>query len=125
MITLLNDIPNNVAGFEATGTVTQSDFENVVFPIVESKVNHFNELNYLLVLNTNIEDFTLNAWWKDALLGIKNLTKWNRCAIVTDNSTVQNFTAVFSVLMPGEFKPFGKNELSEAIAWCSNGNKNY
>lgn len=125
MITQLNNIPENVAGFEATGTVTHSDFDNVVFPVVESKVTLFKELNYLLVLNTDIEDFTFNAWLKDALLGIKNLTKWNRCAIVTDKVSVQKFTSIFSVLMPGEFKSFPKEQFIEAISWCSYGNKNY
>lgn len=125
MITQLNNIPENVAGFEATGTVTHSDFDNVVSPVVESKVTLFKELNYLLVLNTDIEDLTFNAWLKDALLGIKNLTKWNRCAIVTDKVSVQKFTSIFSVLMPREFKSFPKEQFIEAISWCSYGNKNY
>ena len=124
MITILQNTPDNVAAFEARGTVTQSDFENVVFPTIEQKVKIFNELNYLLYLNTEIGDFTFKAWLQDLLLGIKNLTKWNRCAIVTDNNNVQNFTEIFSVLMPGEFKSFSKNVLDNAILWCANGAEN-
>lgn len=123
MITTLQNIPDNVAAFEASGTVTQADFENVVFPTVEEKVKTFDELNYLLYLNTGIEDFTFKAWLQDLLLGIKNLTKWNRCAIITDNNTVQNFTEIFSILMPGEFRPFPKGKLEEAIFWCANGDE--
>ncbi|MFA9194627.1 STAS/SEC14 domain-containing protein [Flavobacterium sp. FBOR7N2.3] len=121
MIAILPNIPNNVAAFEASGTVTETDFENVVFPTVKQKVKVYKELNYLLYLNTGIEDFTFKAWLQDLLLGIKNLTKWNRCAIVTDNNKVQNFTEIFSVLMPGEFKSFPKDKLESAISWCANG----
>jgi len=121
MIAKLQNIPENVAAFEASGIVTQSDFENVVFPTVEEKVKLFDELNYLLYLNTGIEDFTFKAWLQDLLLGIKNLTKWNRCAIITDNNTVQNFTDIFSVLMPGEFRAFPKSKLENAVSWCATG----
>ncbi|HJR99641.1 MAG TPA: STAS/SEC14 domain-containing protein, partial [Flavobacterium sp.] len=100
---------------------TQADFENVIFPTVEQKVKVFKELNYLLYLNTEIKDFTFKAWLQDLLLGIKNLTKWNRCAIVTDNNNVQNFTEIFSILMPGEFRSFSKDNLESAVFWCANG----
>lgn len=121
MISILQNAPENVAAFEATGTITKSDFENTVFPTVKRKVEQFDELNYLLFLNTDINDFTFDAWIQDLLLGIKNLTKWNRCAIVTDHTTIQKFTSIFSVLMPGEFKAFSKLNLQQAISWCENG----
>lgn len=122
MIAKIQNAPDNVAAFEAIGKVTKEDFENTVFPTVQEKVKEFDELNYLLHLNTGIEDFTFKAWLEDLLLGIKNLTKWNRCAIVTDNKSVQDFTAIFSVLMPGEFKYFPVKDLENALFWCANGN---
>lgn len=123
MITIINDAPENVAAFNATGDVTKEDFENLVIPHVKSKVERFNELNYLLYLDTDLSNFTMGAWLQDVFLGIKNLTKWNRCAIVTDKEGVQNFTDIFSVLMPGEFKSFPKENLDNALYWCENGNE--
>lgn len=123
MITILNDAPENVAAFNATGEVTKEDFENLVIPYVKNKVEQFDELNYLLYLDTDLSNFTMGAWLQDALLGIKNITKWNRAAIVTDEEGVQNFTDVFSVLMPGEFKSFPKENLYNALYWCQNGNE--
>ncbi|MBD3907008.1 STAS/SEC14 domain-containing protein [Chryseobacterium sp. Ch-15] len=123
MITILNDAPENVAAFNATGEITREDFENLVIPHVKSKVEQFDELNYLLYLNTDLDNFTMGAWLQDALLGIKNITKWNRVAIVTDKDGVQNFTDIFSVLMPGEFKSFPKENLYNALYWCQNGNE--
>lgn len=123
MITILNDAPENVAAFNATGEVTKEDFENLVIPYVNNKVEQFDELNYLLYLDTDLSNFTMGAWLQDALLGIKNITKWNRAAIVTDEEGVQNFTDIFSVLMPGEFKSFPKENLYNALYWCQNGNE--
>jgi hypothetical protein len=123
MITIIPEAPENVAAFSATGEITKEDFENLVFPVVKQKVDHFNELNYLLYLDTDPDNFTVGAWLQDALLGLKNLTKWNRTAIVTDNESVQNFTDIFSVLMPGEFKSFPKENLYNALYWCKNGNE--
>lgn len=123
MITIINDAPENVAAFNATGDVTKEDFENLVIPYVKNKVEQFDELNYLLYLDTDLSNFTMGAWLQDALLGIKNITKWNRAAIVTDKEGVQNFTDIFSVLMPGEFKSFPKENLYNALYWCQNGNE--
>lgn len=123
MITIIPEAPENVAAFSATGEVTKEDFENLVFPIVKAKVEHFHELNYLLYLDTDIDNFTVGAWFEDMLLGLKNLVNWNRAAIVTDKKGIQNFTEIFSVLMPGEFKSFPKENLYNALYWCKNGNE--
>lgn len=123
MISIINDAPENVAAFNATGEVTRADFENLVIPHVKSKVDQYNELNYLLYIDTDLDNFTMGAWLQDALLGIKNITKWNRAAIVTDKEGVQNFTDIFSVIMPGEFKSFPKENLYNALYWCHNGNE--
>ncbi|RZJ51051.1 MAG: STAS/SEC14 domain-containing protein [Chryseobacterium sp.] len=123
MISVINDAPENVAAFNATGDVTKEDFDNIVIPHVKSKVEKFGELNYLLYLDTDLGNFTMGAWLQDAFLGIKNITKWNRAAIVTDKEGVQKFTDIFSVVMPGEFKSFPKENLYNALYWCENGNE--
>ncbi|UJF28914.1 STAS/SEC14 domain-containing protein [Kaistella sp. 97-N-M2] len=123
MITLIPDVPENVAAFKASGEITKEDFENLVIPHVKAKVNTFDELNYLFYIDTDLDQFTVGAWMKDILVGLKNLTKWNRAAIVTDKKFVQNFTDVFSVLMPGEFKPFPQDDVENALYWCANGNE--
>jgi hypothetical protein len=123
MISIINDAPENVAAFNAKGEITKEDFENLVIPHVKSKVEEFGELNYLLYLDTDLGNFSAGAWLQDAFLGIKNITKWNRAAIVTDKEGVQNFTDIFSVVMPGEFKSFPKENLYNALYWCQNGNE--
>jgi SpoIIAA-like len=119
MMHYLKDMPANMAGFKAVGNITESDFTETVMPKVKALIDKTNKLNYLLVLETPIQNFTVGAWMKDALMGIKHLTKWNRAAIVSDVDAIRSFTDFFSFLMPGEFKGFEHKDLQEAIDWAS------
>lgn len=113
------NLPANVVGFRATGQVTREDFEQVVMPEVTRLVARTGKLNYMLILDTPAKEFTLGAWMQDILLGIRHLTQWNRAAIVTDSGGIQQFTKIFSVLMPGEFRGFDKLDIDVAVDWVS------
>jgi hypothetical protein len=119
MITQIENLPPNMVGFKASGEVTESDFTATVMPRVKELLDKTDRLNYLLVLDTSIKNFTMGAWLKDALLGLKHLTKWHRAAIVTDVSLIRTFTDIFSVLMPGEFRGFEHKDMQQAIDWVS------
>ena len=119
MIQFIEHLPANMVGFKATGEVTETDFSETVMPKVKELVDKTGTLNYMLVLDTPVKNFTAGAWFKDAIMGIKHLTKWSRAAIVTDVEGIRNFTGIFSVLMPGEFKGFEHKDLQAAIDWAS------
>jgi hypothetical protein len=119
MIKHLENLPSNIVGFKATGEITATDFTETVLPKVNELIEKTDKLNYLLVLETSVKNFTIGAWMKDVFMGIKHLTKWNRAAIVSDAEGVRNFTNFFSYLMPGEFRGFEHKDLQEAIDWVS------
>lgn len=122
MIQQINGLPDTMVGFRADGEVTADDFETVKTQVAHL-VEKQGQLNYLLLLDNSPKDFTLGAWLQDALLGIKNITKWNRAAIVTDIEGVIQFTDAFSKVMPGEFRGYRKAEFDAAVSWVS-GNTN-
>ena len=111
------DTTDNIVAFRALAEVTTEDFKNVVVPAVEKLVKQLNEINFLLVLDTDLENFTAGAWLQDAMLGLKNLGKWNRAAIVSDSEEIISFTNGFSYIVPGEFKGFKKLEFNKALNW--------
>ncbi|UYQ91282.1 STAS/SEC14 domain-containing protein [Chitinophaga horti] len=119
MISQLSNVPSNIVAFRASGEVTKEDFETDVLPAVQELVKRTGKLNYLMVIDTDIKNFTGGAWVQDALLGIKQLTKWHRAAILTDSENINKFTDAFSYLVPGEFKGFRTNELEAAVLWVS------
>lgn len=116
MIQLISSL-DNVVAFRATGEITQDDYKTVVFPAVEKLINRINEINFLFLIDTEIKNFTAAAWIEDAMLGLKNLGKWNRTAIVTDSENAISFTNGFSYIVPGEFKDYKKEDFNEASNW--------
>jgi hypothetical protein len=118
------DAPQNVVAFRATGEVTQDDYKNVIVPAIENLVKRIDEINFLFLIDTDLENFTAAAWMQDAWVGLKNLGKWNRSAIVTDSERAISFTNGFSYMVPGEFKGFKKEAFDEAMNWVEgNGSK--
>ncbi|WP_316632329.1 STAS/SEC14 domain-containing protein [uncultured Flavobacterium sp.] len=111
------DTTDNIVAFRALAEVTTEDFLNVVIPAVEHLVKQTNEINFLLVLDSDVESFTSDKWLKDALLGLKHLGKWNRAAIITDSEDIISFTNGFSYIVSGEFHGFKKEAFNKALNW--------
>ena len=119
MITLLNDAPENVAAFNASGNIDQLEFENIIIPHVEKKVAKYDELNYLLYLNTDAPQTDVDLWLSRALSTLNNIAHCNRAAIVSDDVRLQKITALHS----NRFKIFPKDNVYHAMYWCNNGNE--
>ena len=49
--------PDNVAAFRATGEITKEDYQTVVEPTVQKLVDRINEINFLFLIDTEIEKF--------------------------------------------------------------------
>jgi hypothetical protein len=121
MIQLINDVPRNMVGFLATGDVDETDFKTTVIPKVRELVKRTGLLNYMLVLDTSVRNFSMGAWIQDAFMGIKHMCHWNRTAIVTDVKSISRFTKIFSAIMPGEFRAFKRQDIMKAVEWASGG----
>jgi hypothetical protein len=119
MIIPLDTKNRNFVGFKAIGKIDADDFKNIVIPQAEAFVANKGKLNYLLQIETDLNNFSFGAWLQDAILGIKVFTKWNRAAIVTDSDGIKRFTEFFSKIMIGEFKCFLHEEIETAIDWVS------
>jgi hypothetical protein len=116
------DSPDNVTAFRAIGEITQDDYKTVVIPAVEKLIDRIDEINFLFLIDTEIKNFTAAAWMEDAMLGLKNLSKWNRTAIVTDSENVVYLTKAFSYIVPGEFRGYKKSEFNKALNWVQGNN---
>lgn len=117
------DAPENVVAFRALGEVTKDDYQSIMEPAVEKLVERINEINFLFLIDTDLENFTTAAWMQDAMIGLKNLGKWNRAAIVTDSERAITFTNGFSYFVPGEFRGYKKESYQEAMNWVQGNGK--
>jgi hypothetical protein len=116
MIQIIN-APENVVAFRALGDVTANDFKTIIAPAVKQLVEQINEINFLFLIDTDLENFAATAWLEDAFIGLKHFGKWNRAAIVTDSENAISFTNAFSYVVPGEFRGFKKESFDEALKW--------
>ncbi|MDB5023309.1 MAG: hypothetical protein JWP78_1064 [Mucilaginibacter sp.] len=119
MLQFINDLPDYVVGIHAIGEVTKEDYEKVLLPRIDDLVKRQGAINYLLVLETDMKNFSAGSWWEDLKLGLKNFTKWNKIAVVTDQKPVEWFSDIFRFFIPGKSKGFRLNELDKAIQWIS------
>ena len=119
MITLLTDAPSNVVAFRATGEVTKDDYDKVVIPAIDALVAKQDSINFLLIVDTAMKNFTIGALLKDLGVGLKHFTKWHKMAIVSEEAGVIKFTDYFSYIAPGEAMGFNHNQLDVAKEWVS------
>lgn len=119
MITKINDVPETLVAFRASGEVQADDFKNLVMPEVSKFTDTYNYLNYMLVLDTDISNFSIGAWLNDMVLGLQELKNWHRAAIITDNDLIDSATKLFNTVTIGEFKVFKHKDIDEAIQWAS------
>jgi hypothetical protein len=119
MLKVIENLPDHVFGVRASEEVTKDDLKNILLPGLSNLTGKYNEIYYLLILDTPVENFTAGAWIQDMIAGVKHLTQWKKMAIVTDQKAVEKFTDIFSYVSPGEAKGFKISEFIDAIEWLS------
>lgn len=119
MLQLISDMPTHVIGIHAVGKVTKDDIVRVLMPRLDEMVNKQGEINYLLILETEVKNFTPGALIADMMAGLKHFAKWNKIAVVSDQKSVVWFSNAFRLLIPGQSRGYPLNKLDEAIIWVS------
>jgi hypothetical protein len=71
MLTAIQNLPSDVLGFEASGTVTHKDYECVLIPDAESMMRR-GPLKLIFVLGMNFSGYELAAIWDDAAFGVRH-----------------------------------------------------
>ncbi|MFC4210578.1 STAS/SEC14 domain-containing protein [Pedobacter lithocola] len=120
MLTEITGLPDNIFGVRATGIVDANDIKNVLLPGLQRTADRFGEIRYLLVLDTEVKNFTAGAWIQDAKAGLENFTKWEKIAVVSNEKSVEWFTDIFTFATTGSSKGFKPEQLEDAKAWLSN-----
>ena len=119
MLTTVEGLPEYVYAMRAVGEVTGDEVEKVLIPSLQALVDKYDEIYYLLILETKVENFSAGAWVRDMFAGLKHFTKWKKIAVVTNQLAVKKFTDAFSYITPAQTKGFSPNDLDEALIWIS------
>jgi hypothetical protein len=118
MLQSIANLPEGVLGFEATGEIQASDYRDVLMPAVKAVWDRGDEVRIVLVFE-RWEGMSTGAAWEDLKVGMKNITKWERIALVTDLDWMITVASLFGWMTPGELKRFPVAQRAEAIAWAA------
>jgi hypothetical protein len=118
------DSPENVFAIEVVGKLEKDDYEKVLVPAVQKMIDGPGEIRAVFVFGDRYEGLTAGATWADLKLYVgellhRELSKWKRCAIVTDLDWLRHSVAMFHWMMPGEVEVFEPSKVQEAIAWAA------
>lgn len=115
MIRRLGGLPGHVVAAEATGTISDSDYADVLIPAVEAAGER--RLRLLFVLGEGFEGHDAHAALDDARMGLAHWGDFDRIALVTDHGAYRVVAKGLGFLMPGEVRVYALADRGDAIAW--------
>lgn len=119
MISQLTDFPENVVAFCCTGRVTKADYDSVVVPAVQKVLQKHEKARVYYEIDEGFTGFEPSAMWEDLKVGLGNLTRWDRIAVVTDIEWIKTTMGFFAFLMPAPTRLFPRAEAAHARTWIS------
>jgi hypothetical protein len=117
MIESLANMPDDVAGFVASGRLTRKDYEDVLIPKLESVLRTHNKVRCYYELGSAFTGMDAGAVWEDFKVGIGHLRQWERIAVVTDVEWIRIALTVFGFAIPGDVRVFPTSEAAQARQW--------
>lgn len=120
MLARIDDIPAELTGLRATGTVSREDYEDVVIPLLEEARHEGRRLRVLFHFGPEFEGFTAAAAWADLKVGWRYLRLFERCAVLSDHNGIRTSARTVGAILPCPVRVFGNGERQEAVEWlCS------
>lgn len=119
MIEQLAGFPDNVAAFACHGHVTKADYETVLIPDVEKRLEQHDKVRIYYEVDNDFGGFDPGAMWDDTKLGFRHFNRWERFAVVTDVDWIEQTMKFVGFLMPGELRAFPTSEAAAARKWIS------
>lgn len=119
MIEIIQGLPENVIAVTVTGVLTGEDYDRVLVPAIEDKVQKYGKIRMLYQLGKEFEGFTDSAMMGDTKVGIRNFTDFEKIAVVSNVDWIINAVKLFKLIVPFPIKTYRNEELPEAKVWIS------
>ena len=117
MIEVLEGFPANVAAFVCHGHVTRKDYDSVLVPMVEEKLEQNDKLRLYYETARDFDGIDPGAVLEDTMIGLSHALRWEKMAVVTDIGWIRHSILLFRFLLPGELRVFPAAEASQAKEW--------
>ena len=117
MIEVLPDYPDNILAIKAANNVTGEDYQSVIIPAIEAKVDAHGKIRLLYYLGPEFTGFDAAAMWEDTTTGFKHFTDFEKIAFVSDVEWINHMVSAFGFIIPCPVKVFKGGQLAEASDW--------
>jgi hypothetical protein len=116
--------PDSVLAVEVVGKLEKADYETVLIPAIDAQIKDAGEIRSVWVFGEKYQGLTAGAVSSDAKLYLgelfhRDLSKWKRCAVVTDKDWLRHSVEIFRFMMPGEVELFDVTQAQAAIEWAA------
>lgn len=116
---VMRDLPANVLDGSAEKKITGTDYETELIPVLEEKLKTNKKFRMIYQLGNDFSRFDMGAMLEDAKRTLKNISTWDRIALVSDHKMINAFAKFFRYLTTCELRLFKNDELEEAKSWIT------
>ena len=120
MLKIIENLPENIVGFEAHERITAEDYETVVFPYIDNLMswNPDRKFNLIYHIGWDYEWFDLWAMYDDAKVGFKYMKNLWKMVIITDVNWIKNMASFFANHFTSvDMKVFPNNDYDKALKY--------
>ncbi|MGW5114220.1 STAS/SEC14 domain-containing protein [Streptomyces noursei] len=119
MLTATKETSAGIEVVKAIGTVSKSDYEAVVVPLVDGARQSGHRLRVMCEIGPEFRSFTPAAAWEDLKVGPGAVRLCDGCAVVSDAGWIRGTTHVLRFLMPCPVRVFAAREREAALQWLA------
>lgn len=124
-VEVIQDVPEGVIHLRiGEGSLTKTDYEQVIEPAIESAVAGAGDEVRMLVDVDKVPRVEFGALSDDFRMAWKHRHEWDRIATVGDSDTVRHLSSWLSPLTPGKVRGFRAEEREQALAWLQEPSEN-
>ena len=117
MVKVINNIGQNVIGFELSSVVSGEDYEKILIPAIKNKLQSSDKMRVLYHVTKDFDSYEFKAMFDDAKAGLEFFSNWEKIAVVSDVEWIINGVKIFGFSIPGKVKTFHNSEIEEAKKW--------
>ncbi|WP_207532503.1 STAS/SEC14 domain-containing protein [Desertivirga arenae] len=119
MVELLEDFPEHVVAYKASGAISKEEYTEIIMQRVNEVAEEFGMINFIVRLETDMDNYSIGAFFNYVKISFQHFSKWKRMAIVSDERWLRMAYETLSLLVPGVIKTYPLGRFKEAKTWVS------